>query len=611
MNEVTPISSNEVAVVLVGGQPEFIEQAITKSEQAAAKANNVEATLAGVQASLPSRLLKATSVVNMATIGSAQADSVLLTHPLQGGLFYFSPVGTVDGGRVFAAQGGFWVRDESEPYHVRQWGAVADGTTINTTALQNAINAVPDGMTLYFGKGVYRTGKLTLNRSTITLQGEPGTVLAASGRYVLELGNMVGNTLQGIRFTSLESSTVTDYFGLVYSLNKGVNRLTIRNCEFTAPACATNGIKLVADTISSFVKDVTIENCRFESIGRMGIEIQGHLKDGVKRYSEIYIRNNTFKDLGLITSVDGHHYGMAVSLSGAAKNVAVENNLIDNPYDIAIELTAGTSTTGVPCTIDNGKVNGNRLQNITRQNSEASRPLSLISYDTGSAAQITNNICDEDAAVATVFFKNLTGAYIAHNTFYLTKYFQVTNCTYSSFYANTIKTGDIYGVLLENSGNNSFDNNRITCTATSGFIGVIRCDGAAAINNTFREGELSRVSGQYLSEINEAHNNKFVNVRTAGAVRQAPATVTLISNLQRIPEEAAQFGAVRLNGTATAGWIIYLPKTDRPTWVDNTTSVDLEIRCTGQTASAGFVVTAGSKALLATRLISTDIVKLN
>src|SRR5262249_12246030 len=81
-----------------------------------------------------------------------------------GGVFYWSTTGTHDGGIVFGAStsdagspAGYWVRIYSGPIDVRWFGAKGDGTTLDTTAVNDAITAAKaksasssNGATVYF-----------------------------------------------------------------------------------------------------------------------------------------------------------------------------------------------------------------------------------------------------------------------------------------------------------------------------------------------------------------------------------------------------------------------------------------------------------------------------
>jgi polygalacturonase len=66
-------------------------------------------------------------------------------------------------------------------YHVEKYGAVADGKTLNTVAIQKAIDAASaqKGGVVVFSKGTYLTGFLVM-KSNVTLMLNEGSVLLGS-----------------------------------------------------------------------------------------------------------------------------------------------------------------------------------------------------------------------------------------------------------------------------------------------------------------------------------------------------------------------------------------------------------------------------------------------
>ncbi|MGB5434501.1 MAG: glycosyl hydrolase family 28-related protein [Maribacter sp.] len=73
----------------------------------------------------------------------------------------------------------------AQTYHVKDYGAVNDGTTLNTIAIQTAINECTrngGGTVLLSGGGKYMTGTLYL-KDNVTLHIGNGTVLLGSPNY--------------------------------------------------------------------------------------------------------------------------------------------------------------------------------------------------------------------------------------------------------------------------------------------------------------------------------------------------------------------------------------------------------------------------------------------
>jgi len=429
---------------------------------------------------------------------------------------------SANGGTIIAGGGGkYYQRKYTGDVNVQWFGAKADGTTNNTTAIDNAIKNTPSGGRLFFPAGNYVLNKVRILRSDITFVGEPGTMLTSVDRYVFELGNVSNIMFSDIKFRSSQNSTVTDYFALIYAWNRVTSNIRFVRCGFTAPTCATNGIKFITDSVSTSTRNILIDDCDFYELGKMGIEIQSHLNDGVERYGDITIRKSRFKNTGLVITDNDDHYGMAVSFSGSGTHVFVDDNTVDNPYDIGLEFTGGVNHT---------RVRGNRFVNISRMNIEFNRPLSLISFSVGDGVNVSDNICSDSLSVCSAFFRSLTNAEITNNIFMLSGYLTVRTCTGTTWINNTIKTKGVYGILLERSGSNVFENNRISCTATN-LISAIRADGAEASNNVIRSGSITKVAGSFLDGVNTSANNQLFAVKTNTTITTSQPTLTNSSNL--------------------------------------------------------------------------------
>jgi polygalacturonase len=83
---------------------------------------------------------------------------------------------------IFAVVPGFATEAPATVYDVRTLGAVGDGTTLNTKALQAAIDqcSIAGGGTVLLSGGTYLTGTLYL-KSNVTLHLDAGATLLASG----------------------------------------------------------------------------------------------------------------------------------------------------------------------------------------------------------------------------------------------------------------------------------------------------------------------------------------------------------------------------------------------------------------------------------------------
>jgi polygalacturonase len=111
-------------------------------------------------------------------------------------------------------------------YNIKDYGAKGDGTTMNTIAIQNAIDECHQngGGVVVVPAGKYLSGPFYL-KSNINLYLAPGSLIMGSGKlddYRLELDGMIGNqknTLGGINTGEKTISGESDRTGLVTAYN--------------------------------------------------------------------------------------------------------------------------------------------------------------------------------------------------------------------------------------------------------------------------------------------------------------------------------------------------------------------------------------------------------
>jgi polygalacturonase len=120
----------------------------------------------------------------------------------------------------------------AESVSVKDFGAVGDGTTNDTVAIQSAINATL-GTSLYFPEGQYKV-TTTLNITSSI--------------------NIVGASVDGVRIVTNNASSDVFYY-------TGTSRLTVRNITFASSVTKTGGAYI--NLYSGF--QALIERCVFEN----------------------------------------------------------------------------------------------------------------------------------------------------------------------------------------------------------------------------------------------------------------------------------------------------------------------------------------------------------
>jgi hypothetical protein len=353
-------------------------------------------------------------------------------------------------------------------------------------------DACTDNTILIIPEGRYLVDEFTITASCLTIVGggTGGATLVSGKTTIVTLGALNNLTFKNIGFQSDNNSTKTDFLGLVTSRNVYINDLTFDNCRFTAPKANTNGLKFIMDN-SGFMSNLFVKNCLFQDIGRMGVELTVHRPDHAVGFENVQCISNTFRRLGLVIGdvPNGDnlsdHYGQAISLSGVGNKAQLNDNVIDDPYSIGLEVTYG-------CT--NLEIKNNEFKNLTRTNAEFSyRPLSIMSVDGKFAttnATISNNRTTSNCITGTLFTQYLADSKIESNNFNLTGTdnggWQIRYCVGNTFSNNTVTTSAAYGLyIIEQSAGNIFSNMNINTSTSTNLYAAVQFDYLGVANNQF------------------------------------------------------------------------------------------------------------------------------
>jgi len=241
---------------------------------------------------------------------------------------------------AYDSESGKWINQTAAGkgcYNVCAYGARGDGTTDDTTAIQNAIDAAAaagGGVVVFpYPTNYYRvTGKITLP-SRITLLGLGNRPLIYND----------GDTAEPIFEAAGTSSSRKS--------NIRIENLSIRNGTASTESYTSGKDGLFFD----YVDGITISNCKI-------YEIQGAYGLHIRRSSNIRVVGNEF---------DRPTYS-AFTLDVETENIWVERNVFSNPvsttYEVVYLLMTGGNPTEVQgeWTVRNLWVVNNRFYNNTR-----------------------------------------------------------------------------------------------------------------------------------------------------------------------------------------------------------------------------------------------------
>lgn len=240
---------------------------------------------------------------------------------------------------------------------VTDFGAVGDDSTVNTTAIQAAIDSLTNGGTLFFPTGTYRSGSLTIGSANIKFLMTDGTVLkfptlGASAKAI---------TVNANNF-SIEGGKLQGPAASVYVANEnGIHMLG------TSTSARKSGLRLVDVEITQFgghgiyaqfVDDILLDSCKIHYCGYSGASFLS-CNHGVATKNQF---------LNITPGTVGNMYGITLThdSTGYSSDPNVGTKLAANPFCwdwyVGYNYVAYNAWEGIDChggydiTIDSNKV---------------------------------------------------------------------------------------------------------------------------------------------------------------------------------------------------------------------------------------------------------------
>ena len=246
-----------------------------------------------------------------------------------------------------------------ETVSVKDFGAVGNGTTDDTEAIQAAINVAiaNGGGQVIFPFGTYIVVQLNVSAGIElvgvgfpTIKVKPNASQVDFSRMFTTQNNKYSGATDSkpLRFSGIEfdgnyttqgayTSFQLEHNAMIFLMgdNSTAGKLTaiVDSCRFK------NG---VADAVSAFVNtDVTVTNCTFENVFRGGVVITGgHTNVRVDNCSMVGDVHPT----GIDQEVDGVGFG-----SSLATNLNVSNVLVQGDFDISVNVGGVATIDNVIC----------------------------------------------------------------------------------------------------------------------------------------------------------------------------------------------------------------------------------------------------------------------
>jgi hypothetical protein len=208
--------------------------------------------------------------------------------------------------------------------NVRTFGAKGDGISNDRPALQAAVDAAPQGATLYFPAGTYRLdAPVRVSKGHLTLTGDGSASILHHGNVgALDLG--AANRTEGLVVTRLKFLGLPGKYGAdgnsarALVLN-GTRGAVIRDCDFEGP-----GVAVINNTGVTF--GTQILDCRVKGWGEFGF-----ICNGGERITNCSLVQDD-------PDVKGQRSSQAIYTQAGARDVAIADCLIANVRHIGVRI---------------------------------------------------------------------------------------------------------------------------------------------------------------------------------------------------------------------------------------------------------------------------------
>lgn len=396
-------------------------------------------------------------------------------------------------------------------YNIADFGAVSDGKTVCTEAIQRAIDLCDKGGTVYIPEGVWRSGALFL-KSNITLFLEKGARLLGSDNS--DDFPIMGYPFEGydqLCYASLINTDGAPYHDITIDGNGGVidaNGAVLFEKELAEKKGKRGRIACIRNT-----KNLTIKNVVFRQSPSWGlhliycedvimdnIEVHTKYDENGEPYKGIYngdgIDIDSCKNVKLTNSLVASQDDSIAVKSGRdawgrrvgipSENIIIENCTVKSGFGIAMgsEMAGGVKDVYVRnCTLENAyslasvkaiRGRGNYIRNIHYED------CTLVNRDTqfgdtqwfrgalyidgfyGSAefdADTPIAVDETTPIIEDIYFKNITVDTISGNAVY---FMGLPEKHYRNIYMENVKAHGKYGMKVKNIDNLQMVNVEVT-----------------------------------------------------------------------------------------------------------------------------------------------------
>ncbi len=243
------------------------------------------------------------------------------------GVVHLASAETITGAKTFNA--GTLLDKGNQVFNVKAYGAVGDGTTDDTAAIQAAITAMTGG-TLFFPAGTYKTTTPLNLKSNTKMSGVGQGQSIINGTYApTDRGAIELGVAGFVQFITIEQLTFNTTGGNSAVLIAGAKNVTVRECGFTGTSNNSLGTLWAQDATGVDSSNIVISKCRFyDMINCPSIWVSSASNSHVRN---VLIEGNHFENI-LYSAV---HVDVRGTSTGTMRDIKVINNTF-------IDLIGGT-----------------------------------------------------------------------------------------------------------------------------------------------------------------------------------------------------------------------------------------------------------------------------
>jgi polygalacturonase len=403
--------------------------------------------------------------------------------------FSISSLGTTDASNVSYNEGSAGAVNTSvqaklqESVSVKDFGAVGNGVTDDTAAIQAAIDSDPNG--LFFPEGTYVVSPvsaqnycLLVDSKTVRIYGDFAVISMAStdNKQAMRLVNSDNCSISGLKFLGSGTNGADGGQGILQLLS--CDNSTITNTQFIN----ANGDGLAASTCSNLI----ISHCIFDNCSKSSIYPNAS--------TGVVVSGNIVKNIGGHT-VSGNIVGTGIQSSGNTDCTISDNTIIDG-LGIGILCNESGSTISKRTSISGNTVKG--ITNPSNINVSGGIRLSNGATDKACGTLVEGNFV-QACGINNYYIENHNGAKISDNT--------GVESDRSNFVISTIVDATVQ--------NNTAINTNTSNTATRYAFSLI--NGATGVigggNRSLNSSSFATSYGSHTINDGSGNNNKVVRVK--------------------------------------------------------------------------------------------------